>query len=117
MSISEEYLEHECQRAQQSPAYENTFRRLHLNIRTEQDVRWLSMEKWDRCGGALDLEAFSAEAREAVADLGQLARLASPDEEPGGGDDDYVELVEYVRVAVMTVYEETAAGGAPATGE
>lgn len=49
VSVSEEYMRTECQRAKDSPAYENTFKRLHLNIRTEQDVRWLQMEHWDAC--------------------------------------------------------------------
>jgi phage terminase large subunit-like protein len=30
------------------PTYENTFRRLHLNQWTEQDVRWLQIAKWDQ---------------------------------------------------------------------
>jgi len=54
VSVSPEYLERECKRAQESPAYENTFKRLHLNIRTEQDVRWLQMDKWDECAGAIE---------------------------------------------------------------
>jgi len=49
VSISEEYLRQECQRAQEIPAYENTFKRLHLNIRTEQAQRWLAIESWDAC--------------------------------------------------------------------
>lgn len=56
VSVSEEYLERECKRAQDSPAYENTFKRLHLNIKTEQDVRWLQMQKWDACGDAWGVE-------------------------------------------------------------
>lgn len=51
VSVKLEYLERECQRAQDEPSYENTFKRLHLDIRTEQDVRWLQMEKWDACAG------------------------------------------------------------------
>jgi phage terminase large subunit-like protein len=54
VSVKREYLERECKRAQDSPAYENTFKRLHLNIRTEQDVRWLQMVRWDACGGDID---------------------------------------------------------------
>jgi phage terminase large subunit-like protein len=50
VSVSLEYLERECQRAQEIPACENTFKRLHLNIRTEQDVRCINMEVWDECG-------------------------------------------------------------------
>lgn len=49
VSVSREYLERECKRAQETPAYENTFKRLHLNIRTQQDVRWLPIEAWDAC--------------------------------------------------------------------
>jgi len=59
VSVSEDYLARECKRAQDSPAYENTFKRLHLNIRTEQDVRWLSMTAWDACPATIspsDLE-------------------------------------------------------------
>jgi phage terminase large subunit-like protein len=49
VSVRVDYLERECQRAQNEPTYENTFKRLHLNIRTQQDVRWLSLAKWDAC--------------------------------------------------------------------
>ncbi len=88
----EEYLEHECWRALQSPTYENTFKRLHLNIRTEQDVRWLAMEKWDRCGGKLDPAALNGKPCWGGLDLGSTADLTSlclpfPDE-----DDSYCAL-------------------------
>ncbi len=49
VSVKLEYLEEECRRAQQSPAYQNTFRRLHLNQWTSQETRWLDMERWDAC--------------------------------------------------------------------
>ena len=49
VSISSEYLARECKRAQDQPAFENTFKRLHLNIRTKTDVRWLNTQKWDDC--------------------------------------------------------------------
>lgn len=55
VSIGLDYLERECQRAKESPAYENTFKRLHLNIVTEQDIRWLQMDRWDASDGSLDL--------------------------------------------------------------
>jgi phage terminase large subunit-like protein len=50
VSVSLDYLRDECKRAQEIPAYENTFKRLHLNLRTEQDVRWLTLDVWDACG-------------------------------------------------------------------
>ena len=39
VSVSMDFMKRECKRAQEIPTYENTFKRLHLNIRTEQDVR------------------------------------------------------------------------------
>lgn len=49
ISIKQSYLEDQLKKALASNAYENTFKRLHLNIWTEQDVRWLKMEAWDQC--------------------------------------------------------------------
>jgi phage terminase large subunit-like protein len=50
VSVSLEYLRAECVKAQENAAYENTFRRLHLNEKTESDVRAIPMDKWDACG-------------------------------------------------------------------
>ena len=38
-------------RAQQTPAFENTFRRLYLNQWTKQESRYIGMDKWDACDG------------------------------------------------------------------
>ena len=51
VSISLEYIERECKKAKDNPAFENTFRRLHLNQWTSQESRWLQMEKWRNCPG------------------------------------------------------------------
>lgn len=63
VSISREYLEQECQRAQEVPGYVNTFLRLHLNVWTEQDTRWLPMEAWD-AAGETKIEAEKLDGRE-----------------------------------------------------
>lgn len=49
VTIKLEDLEEACKEAQNSPAKENSFRRYRLNQWTEQDVRWLSIDKWDLC--------------------------------------------------------------------
>lgn len=58
----------DCRRAQQLPRLENDFKRYHLNLWTEQAVRWLPIDGvddegrrfgWDHCAGAVawgDLE-------------------------------------------------------------
>ncbi len=48
-----DYMRAECNRAIQIPGYENTFKRLDLNIWTEQAARWLPMQKWDLCVGPI----------------------------------------------------------------
>lgn len=53
-SISLDYLEQECKRAKEVPGYVNTFLRLHLNVWTEQQTRWLPMESWDASGSKID---------------------------------------------------------------
>ena len=53
VSVREEFLAQECAVALQSPAYQNTFRRLYLNQWTSQESRWLDMAAWDGCGGDL----------------------------------------------------------------
>lgn len=49
VSVKLDYLRNEARRAELTPAYQNTFRRLHLNQWTQQDTRWLPLEAWDRC--------------------------------------------------------------------
>jgi phage terminase large subunit-like protein len=51
VSVSLDYLKTECEKAQRIPRLQNTFKRLHLNMRTKQDVLWLPIEDWRKCGG------------------------------------------------------------------
>jgi phage terminase large subunit-like protein len=51
VSVAWEYLRSKCQKARELPRFENTFKRLHLNIRTGQAERWLPMEAWAECSG------------------------------------------------------------------
>lgn len=63
VSISEEYLERECKRAQETPTYENTFKRLHLNVRTQNDMKWLDLQKWDASAGEPKWKELAIELR------------------------------------------------------
>ncbi len=59
VSVSLDSLEELCQQAKDSPAFENTFKRLHLNIRTEAEARLFTMGVWDACDkGSIDEEAL-----------------------------------------------------------
>lgn len=43
-----------CDSAKQNPGEENAFRQLRLNQWVKQAVRWMPMEKWDKCAFAVD---------------------------------------------------------------
>lgn len=127
VTISAEYLRREAAKAAQLPRYENAFKRLHLNIPTEQAVRWLPMPLWDaadprrndligrKCFGGLDLSSTT--------DVTSLA-LVFPDD-AGGVDvwahhwipeetaearerEDRVPYREWARLGLVTLTEGNA---------
>ncbi len=49
-TVKIEYLRQEFQKAISSPQYQNTFKRLYLNMWTSQETRWIDMNVWDKCG-------------------------------------------------------------------
>lgn len=49
MTPKRDYMMDEVRRATEEPAYENTFKRLHLNIWTQQASRFIPMDKWFEC--------------------------------------------------------------------
>nr|WP_314623624.1 terminase TerL endonuclease subunit [uncultured Noviherbaspirillum sp.] len=75
VSVKEEYFAAECAKAQQLPGYENTFKRLLLNIWTEQNTRWLPMETWDRC--AADMPDLTGRLCFAGLDLASTTDIAA----------------------------------------
>jgi phage terminase large subunit-like protein len=56
VTMGADTFEADCRAAQQSPLAENTFRRYRLNQWTEQEVRWLQMDKWDACHATVALD-------------------------------------------------------------
>lgn len=77
VSVSLDYLRRECDRAQELPSYENTFKRLHLNIRTEQDIRWLSMESWQKCNAKIEEKVWEGKTVYAGLDIGATSDLTA----------------------------------------
>jgi len=64
VSVSLEYIQRMCKKAKQVPGFENTFKRLHLNMRTAQQSRWLPMDIWSAGGSDVDPRTWRAEALE-----------------------------------------------------
>lgn len=63
VSVKPDYLRAECKRAQESPRHENDFKRYHLNIWTEQAVRWLPMDRWRELAGETPWEEMAETLR------------------------------------------------------
>jgi phage terminase large subunit-like protein len=53
-----QYLRDEFRQAQRIASKENAFKRLYLNQWTQQETRWIQLEQWDKCAGAVDLQAL-----------------------------------------------------------
>ncbi len=67
----------DCKEAENSPTKENSFKRYRLNIWTEQEVRWLQMDKWQACGGVIDETALEGRRCYGGLDLASKVDLAA----------------------------------------
>lgn len=83
-TVKIEALREEAMEAKHSPVSLNTFRRLHLGQWTESETRWIDMDRWASCGGAI--QEASLEGRRCfggldlstTTDLSALALLFAP---------------------------------------
>lgn len=77
ITIREDFLSAECRRAKASPAYENAFKRFHLNLWTEQVSRWLPVEAWLACDAAIPDEDLAGVPVYGGLDLGETDDLSA----------------------------------------
>ena len=56
ISLRKEYMKRESQRAVDVPSYQNTFKRLMLNIWTDSQTAWIGAKEWEVCEGEIDLK-------------------------------------------------------------
>jgi phage terminase large subunit-like protein len=76
-SVKLESLEQEAAKARESLAYQNTFRRLHLNQWTEQSERAIDMDLWDACAAAVDRDVLKGRRCFAGLDLASTSDIAA----------------------------------------
>lgn len=83
-----------CESAKQNPGEENSFRQLRLNQWVKQAVRWMPMEKWDKCEFAVcedDLEGrvcYGGLDLSSTTDITAFVLVFPPEDE----DDKYIIL-------------------------
>jgi phage terminase large subunit-like protein len=58
ITIDKDGFRAEFEDALLNPANENKFRRLNLNQWVKQYTRWMPMDKWDKCGFAVNIESL-----------------------------------------------------------
>lgn len=77
VTITEDALREQCEKAKATPAFVNTFLRLHLNVQTEADVRLIDQHQWKACIG--DVNNYWLRGRPCVAglDLATVKDLAA----------------------------------------
>jgi phage terminase large subunit-like protein len=77
VTLKLDYLRTEAERAKRTPAYQNTFRRLHLNQWTQQETRWLPMDLWDACGQPVNIEGLAKRECYGGLDLASTVDIAA----------------------------------------
>jgi phage terminase large subunit-like protein len=75
-----------CEKAKQTPALQNTFRRLYLCQWTQQETRWMPIESWDASAGVVEAKDLEGEICYGGLDLASTNDIAafvlvSPDKE------------------------------------
>ncbi|MCK9928793.1 terminase large subunit [Frankia sp. Mgl5] len=77
ISPTKEFLEAESTKARQSPANLSRFLRLHLGVRTKQEVKYLELEVWDANAGMVDAAALAGAPAYGGLDLAATSDLCS----------------------------------------
>lgn len=77
VSIKIDYFRQQFKKALEDPNYENTFKRLHLNMQTEQEKRWMQMHEWDASGQKIELEALKGKECFAGLDLSSTTDITA----------------------------------------
>lgn len=77
VTVKVDYLETEAKRAAETPAYQNTFRRLHLNQWTQQETRWMPIDKWEMCGQEINPHLLQGAECYGGLDLASTTDIAS----------------------------------------
>lgn len=77
VTVRLEYLKQEAKRAEEVPAYQNTFRRLHLNQWVQQQSRWIDIALWDEQGGLVVEEKLAGRTCYGGLDLSSVSDLTA----------------------------------------
>ena len=75
--IPRKYLREQVAEASEMPSKENIVKRLNFCVWTESVTKWLSMEKWNACGVAVDVEALKGRTCYGGLDLSSVSDVTA----------------------------------------
>lgn len=104
VTVAVEKLRASFREAQENPAEENLFRQLRLNEWVKQTTRWMPMDKWDACSGAVDADALKGRVCYAGLDLSSSTDItAFVLVFPPQGQDEHYSVLPYFWVPEETL--------------
>ena len=77
ITVSIDKVKAACESAKQNPGEENAFRQLRLNQWVKQAVRWMPMEKWDKCAFSVDEDELEGRVCYGGLDLSSTTDITS----------------------------------------
>jgi phage terminase large subunit-like protein len=69
VSVKLDDLRRKAHKAKEMPSALNAFLRLHMNIWTQSETKWLNPDRWRSCGGAVDADGLRGRSCYAGLDL------------------------------------------------
>jgi phage terminase large subunit-like protein len=76
-TVTRSYIAKEARKAQVTPGYLSTYRRLHLNIRERSQAAWLDLKRWDVAAGMVTPEMFAGKVAYSGLDLSTTTDLTA----------------------------------------
>jgi len=77
ISVKRDYFVEEVQRAKENPSKENAFKRLHLNIQTKKEKKWMEMQDWDLSGHKMEVSELAGKRCLGALDLASTTDIAA----------------------------------------
>jgi len=77
VSVKADDLLRKCEQAKEVPTKQNVFMRLHMNLWTESETRWLSTDKWNDCAFPVDPEGLPGKKCYAGLDLSSTIDISA----------------------------------------
>ena len=77
ISVKPDDLARKAAKASRLPAAQNAFKRLHLDVWTQQVTRWIDLALWDENAGEVDLAALVGKICHGGLDLGSVSDITS----------------------------------------